>query len=100
MKMNLADELILAEIKCTYCDTAEDILEANKLGKDATWVLKQIIKAGKGEEFINFIKELNAADADAGQSHQDLYHYTWEDLDELLHHDADMIGVRLGISNL
>lgn len=96
----MTDELILAEIKCTYCDTAEDILEANKLGKDATWVLKQIIKAGKGAELINFIKELNAADADAGQSYQDLYHYTWEDLDELLHHDADMIGVSLGISNL
>lgn len=96
----MTNSLVLAEIKCTECDTAEDILEANKLGKDATWVLKKIIEEGKGEEFINFIKELNAADADAGQSYQDLYHYTWEDLDELLHHDADMIGARLGISNL
>ena len=96
----MTDELILAEIKCTYCDTAENILEANKLGKDATWVLKQIIKAGKGEEFINLIKELSSVDAYAGQSYRDIYHYTWEDLDELLHHDADMIGVRLGISNL
>lgn len=96
----MTDALIIAEIKCTYCDTAEDILKANKLGKDATWVLKQIIKAGKGAEFINFIKELNAADADAGQSYQDLYHYTWEDLDEMLHHDADMLGTRLGISDL
>lgn len=96
----MTEELVIAEINCTYCDTAEDILEANKLGKDATWVLKQIIKAGKGEEFINFIKELNAADADAGQSYQDLYHYTWEDMDELLHHDANMIGTRLGISDL
>lgn len=96
----MTDELVLAEINCTYCETAEDILEANKLSKDATWVLKKIIEEGKGAEFINFIKELNAADADAGQSYQDLYHYTWEDLDELLHHDASMIGHRLGIDNL
>lgn len=96
----MTDELVLAEIKCTYCDTAEDILKAHKLGKDATWVLKQIIEAGKGEEFINFIKELSSADAYAGQSYRDIYHYTWEDLDELLHHDADMIGARLGIDNL
>lgn len=96
----MTDELVIAEINCTYCDTAEDILEANKLGKDATWVLKQIIEADKGEEFINFIKELSSVDAYAGQSYRDIYHYTWEDLDELLHHDADMIGARLGISNL
>lgn len=91
----MTDELVIAQINCTYCETAEDILKAHKLGKDANWVLTKIIKAGKGDAFMQLLKALNAADADAGQSYQDLYHYTWEDLDELLHHESGYLAAKL-----
>lgn len=96
----MSNEIIVAKIDTTYADTIDTLLESPHLGKDAKFVLSRIKDAGKEDELFAYLASVAATDADSGESWSDLYQYTWEDLDELLHHEAATIGFNIGVDNL